>query len=197
MVSTACPQLNYYVVETTADAQKAVDYLRTKGVGVATFLILEKQRHLASEMAVAFKADGMRLFDLIAVSEEKYRVAFYYALRNTLVADSLDMASKLAYADRSRPQRVVTVKGELIEASGTMSGGGAKPMEGRMRLGAGGGKAANRAASSADAPEVTKEQLVQMEKLIKDKEPELRRWHGGGARGGAIRAHHPQAAGVH
>ena len=68
-------------METTADAQKAVDYLRTKGVGVATFLILEKQRHLASEMAVAFKADGMRLFDLIAVSEEKYRVAFYYALR--------------------------------------------------------------------------------------------------------------------
>ena len=162
-------------METTADAQKAVDYLRTKGVGVATFLILEKQRHLASEMAVAFKADGMRLFDLIAVSEEKYRVAFYYALRNTLVADSLDMASKLAYADRSRPQRVVTVKGELIEASGTMSGGGAKPIQGRMRLGAGGGKAANRAASSADAPEVTKEQLVQMEKLIKDKEPELRK----------------------
>jgi len=65
-------------VETTADAQKAVE--RTKGVGVATFLILEKQRHLASEMAVVFKADGMRLFDLIAVSEEKYRVAFYYAL---------------------------------------------------------------------------------------------------------------------
>jgi len=32
-------------------------------------------------MAVVFKADGMRLFDLIAVSEEKYRVAFYYALR--------------------------------------------------------------------------------------------------------------------
>ena len=31
-------------------------------------------------MAVAFKADGMRLFDLIAVSEEKYRAAFYYAL---------------------------------------------------------------------------------------------------------------------
>ena len=44
------------VVETTADAQKAVE--RTKGVGVATFLILEKQRHLASEMAVAFKADA-------------------------------------------------------------------------------------------------------------------------------------------
>ena len=38
--------------------RRAVDYLRTKGVGVATFLILEKQRHLASEMAVAFKADA-------------------------------------------------------------------------------------------------------------------------------------------
>ncbi|XRB15959.1 polyketide synthase [Pseudoscourfieldia marina] len=53
---TACPQLNHHVEETTADAQKAVE--RTKGVGVATFLILEKQRHLASEMAVAFKADA-------------------------------------------------------------------------------------------------------------------------------------------
>ena len=50
-VSTACPQLNYYPVRRWKPRRKLrrllPDYLRTKCVGVATFLILEKQRHLA------------------------------------------------------------------------------------------------------------------------------------------------------
>lgn len=50
-MSTACPSLNYIVVETTSDAQRAVELLRSRGLGVATFLILEKQRELASAMA--------------------------------------------------------------------------------------------------------------------------------------------------
>ena len=173
-VSTACGALDYYVVETTADAQKCVDFLRAKGVGVATFLILEKQRHLAADAAAAFAGNGTRLYDLISVSDDKFRVAFYYAMRNTLVADDLDAASKLAYADRARPQRVVTLKGELIETSGAMSGGGAKPISGRMRLAASGGKASSRAAGPADAPEVSREELAKMEQMIKMNEPKLR-----------------------
>lgn len=50
-VSTACPSLEYIVVESTSDAQRCVELLRRNNLGVATFLILEKQRHLAAQMA--------------------------------------------------------------------------------------------------------------------------------------------------
>lgn len=48
--STACPALDYIVVETTVDAQQCVELLRRQKLGVATFLILEKQRGLAGRM---------------------------------------------------------------------------------------------------------------------------------------------------
>lgn len=47
-VSTAVGALDFIVVDTASDAQKCVEYLRKNQMGVATFLILEKQRHLAA-----------------------------------------------------------------------------------------------------------------------------------------------------
>jgi hypothetical protein len=38
-----------------------------------------------------------RLFDLIRVKEPRFRAAFYMALRNTLVAPTLDAAVAIAY----------------------------------------------------------------------------------------------------
>jgi hypothetical protein len=55
-------------------------------------------------------------------------------VRDTAVAEDLDGASKIAYEGRQR-RRVVTLAGQLIETSGTMSGGGNKPKGGRMRMG--------------------------------------------------------------
>ncbi len=52
-VSTAVGALDYMVVETASDAQKCVEFLRRSQLGVATFLILEKQKHL--ERAAAEK----------------------------------------------------------------------------------------------------------------------------------------------
>jgi structural maintenance of chromosome 4 len=49
-ISTACAALNYIVVETTSDAQRCVELLRRRQLGVATFLILEKQKGLAGQM---------------------------------------------------------------------------------------------------------------------------------------------------
>ena len=70
-----------------------------------------------------------RLVDLIKINDPKLQAAFYYALRDTLVAENLEQATRIAYG-RER-HRVVTLKGELIEPSETMSGGG-QPMRGRM-----------------------------------------------------------------
>ena len=71
-----------------------------------------------------------RLYDLIRVKDERVKPAFYFTLRNTLVADNLEQATRIGYG-RMR-FRIVTLKGELIEPSGTMSGGGNRCSRGRM-----------------------------------------------------------------
>ena len=52
-------------------------------------------------------------------------------MRDTLVAKDLEQATRLAYGSGKR-YRVVTLQGQLIEASGTMSGGGNKVAKGGM-----------------------------------------------------------------
>jgi structural maintenance of chromosome 4 len=136
-VSTACGALDYVVVETTADAQACVSHLRQHNLGVATFLILEKQKALEGRMRdAAANADPnvVRLMDLIKPASPEVAVAFYYGVRDTAVASDLDAASKIAY-DGAKRRRVVTLTGQLIETAGTMSGGGNKPKGGRMRVG--------------------------------------------------------------
>lgn len=85
--------------------------------------------------AVFFLAGVPRLFDLIRCKDDKLRLAFWYAMRNTVVANSLDQATRIAYGRDSRFARVVTLSGELIAETGTLSGGGSKPRGGRMKLG--------------------------------------------------------------
>lgn len=79
-----------------------------------------------------------RLFDRITAANPRVRCAFYFALRDTLVADSLDAARAIAYhgSRGDRPgRRVVTLDGMLIDSAGTMAGGGAAQRRGLMRLG--------------------------------------------------------------
>jgi structural maintenance of chromosome 4 len=62
---------------------------------------------------------------LIKISDPKYADAFYFGVRDTLVCEGIDVATKIGYGPQKR-FRVVTINGELIEMSGTMSGGGKK-----------------------------------------------------------------------
>ena len=48
-VSTAASALDYIVVDDTPTAQRCVELLRQRKLGVATFLILDKQGHLAQK----------------------------------------------------------------------------------------------------------------------------------------------------
>lgn len=58
-----------------------------------------------------------RLFDLVKIEDEIFRVAFYFALRDTLVVKTLEEASRIAF-QKDKRWRVVTLKGEVIEQSG-------------------------------------------------------------------------------
>ncbi|CAM0954809.1 unnamed protein product [Alopecurus aequalis] len=133
-ISTACGGLDYIVVETTNSAQACVELLRRRNLGIATFMILEKQSHHLRKLKEKVKTpEGVpRLFDLVKVKDEKLKLAFFATLGNTVVANDLDQATRIAYTAESEFRRVVTLDGALFEKSGTMSGGGGKPRGGKM-----------------------------------------------------------------
>ncbi|XP_043558007.1 structural maintenance of chromosomes protein 4 isoform X3 [Chiloscyllium plagiosum] len=95
-----------------------------------------------------------RLFDMVKISDEAIRPAFYFALRDTLVAKDLEQATRVAF-QKDKRWRVVTMEGQIIEQSGTMTGGGRRVMKGRM--------------GSSLVVEITPEEMDKMEaKLQKD-----------------------------
>lgn len=71
-----------------------------------------------------------RLFDLIKPKDARFAPAFYKGLYNTLVADDLNSAQRIGYGKKR--WRVVTLAGQLIDPSGTMSGGGTRVQRGGM-----------------------------------------------------------------
>lgn len=71
-----------------------------------------------------------RLFDLVRVEDESVLPAFYFALRDTVVANDLDQGTRIAYG--AKRWRVVSLQGGVIETSGTMTGGGRSVIRGKM-----------------------------------------------------------------
>lgn len=71
-----------------------------------------------------------RLFDLVRPKEARFAAAFYSVMQDTLVADNVQQANRIAYGKKR--WRVVTLDGKLIEKSGAMTGGGSRPQQGAM-----------------------------------------------------------------
>eukprot|EP01083_Nonionella_stella_P191106 707555_1 len=152
-VSTAGGALNHIVVDTPNTAQRCVEYLKEHNLGRATFLILDKQRHFVEKMrrAVHPPEGVVRLFDQITPIDKKYLPAFYYALQDTLFTEAIDQAVRVANSG-GRRWKVVTSNGELVDVSGTMTGGGRRKISGAM---------SSRAHSQC---EYTAEQVSEMER---------------------------------
>ncbi|KAI9446965.1 SMCs flexible hinge [Lactarius psammicola] len=126
-ITTACGSLNNMVVDTVQQGQACIEYLRKQNVGRANFLVLEKVDETNGMRSMQTPENVPRLFDLVKPKEPRFAHAFYKALRDTLVAQDLAQANRIAFG--TRRWRVVTLAGELIDSSGTMSGGGAKPTD--------------------------------------------------------------------
>ncbi|KAI4119888.1 MAG: hypothetical protein LQ345_000146 [Seirophora villosa] len=145
-ISTACPSLENMVVESVEVGQQCIDYLRKNNLGRANFILLDRlaRRDLS---AIETPENVPRLFDLVKSNNDIFRPAFFSVLQNTLVAKDLEQANRIAYG--ARRWRVVTLDGQLIDVSGTMSGGGTRVARGGM--------------SSKLVAETTKEQVSKLE----------------------------------
>ncbi|XP_077396706.1 structural maintenance of chromosomes protein 4 [Festucalex cinctus] len=130
-ISSSCGALDHILVDTIDTAQKCVTFLKEQNIGVATFIGLDKMKVWEKNMGpIRTPEDSPRLFDMVRVNDCSVRPAFYFALRDTLVAQDMEQATRMAF-QRDKRWRVVTLKGQIIEMAGTMTGGG-RVMKGRM-----------------------------------------------------------------
>ncbi|XP_049547836.1 structural maintenance of chromosomes protein 4 [Anopheles darlingi] len=162
-ISTCCGYLDHIVVENVNTAQACIDFLKQHDIGRASFIALEKiqqyQQHCHSRIETPENVP--RLFDLIRVEDERVLPAFYFALRDTLVAENLDQGQRIAYGRRR--YRVVTLGGDVIETSGTMSGGGRSQQRGRM-----GTQVQTKTSASSEAAGVSSREIEQMQIRAQD-----------------------------
>ncbi|KAG5859151.1 RecF/RecN/SMC N terminal domain-containing protein [Encephalitozoon hellem] len=115
--------LSSIVVDTTCTAEKCISLIKSHGLGRATFIILDR----ICEVPSLPKESVPYMYSLVKCSPE-FRKCFYFALKDTLVCDELEVAKRLAFGKQRK--RVVTIDGKLIEKSGVMSGG---KTSGRMK----------------------------------------------------------------
>lgn len=128
-ITTACNALNNLVVDTVEQGQACIEHLRKGNVGRASIIVLEKLPK--GNLGPIDTPEGVpRLFDLIKPKDPSFAPAFYKAVRDTLVAKNLEQAQRIGYGKRR--YRVVTLEGQVVDPSGTMSGGGTRVQRGGM-----------------------------------------------------------------
>lgn len=126
----AGPRMQAIVVDSDEVAAECISMLKKSKGGRATFLPLNKmidgrprgKAILAAKSAVGFAIDLVKF-------DEKYRTAFWFVFGDTVVVKDLDEMRKLMGG-----VRLVTMEGELAEASGAMVGG--TPEKSLMKFGA-------------------------------------------------------------
>ena len=165
-ISTACPSLENIVVESVEVGQQCIDYLRKNSLGRANFILLDRlpKRDLSP---VQTPEDVPRLFDLVRSKDPRFAPAFYSVMQNTLVAKDLEQANRIAYGIKR--WRVVTLDGQLIDVSGTMSGGGTRVAKGAMSS----KLVAETSKEQVQKLEVERDQLEQQFETFKAKQREL------------------------
>ncbi len=134
MNTAAGPRMQSIIVDDDECAAKAIDLLNKSKAGRAAFLPLNKmlESRPRGKALLAVKESMGFALDLIKF-DEKYRNAFSYVFGDTIVVDTLDHARRLMGG-----VRLVTVSGELIEASGAMIGG--KDERSMVKFGGGAGE---------------------------------------------------------
>ncbi|MBF2088950.1 MAG: chromosome segregation protein SMC [Synechococcales cyanobacterium K44_A2020_017] len=127
-------RLGHLVVEDDGIAAAGIELLKQKRAGRATFLPLNKIR--APRLSPINPAQQPRGFidyaSRLIDCDDRYRVVFAHVFGNTVVFSNLQDA---------RPHigryRIVTLDGELLDASGAMTGGSTSSRQGSLHFGVG------------------------------------------------------------
>lgn len=120
-------QLQNVVAQTWQDAEAAVAWLKRKRAGRATFLPLDTLRPPPSlELPVLSGVVGTAS-DLVQY-DSAYRPAVLLLLARTAIVEDLDAARRL-HRELRGSFRIVTLEGEIVRSSGSVTGGESRQSE--------------------------------------------------------------------
>ncbi|XP_022172388.1 structural maintenance of chromosomes protein 4 [Myzus persicae] len=166
---TACGSTDQIVVETSDAAHACIQKLRTNNIGRLTFSIMPQVQKLKSraDSNNNYPENAKRVFDYIKILDQRFRLTFYSGLYDTLLAEDLEQARRIAFGTQTR-YRVVTYKGDLIDQSGIMSGGG-RPIKGKI-----GPQEIRSRYATGNSSLVSQNEVENLDKTAKDLEIKLR-----------------------
>ena len=149
--------LQNVVTSTEQDAKKMIEYLRSNSLGRASFLPIASVQ--GKKLDKLTKMDGVIgiASDLVKCKKE-YEQIILSLLGRTVVVEDMDIAIALAKKDKYS-FRIVTLKGDIISSSGSISGGSVQT------------KTVNILGRSREIEDLEKE-LKKLEKQIADKTAE-------------------------
>ena len=111
-------RMAHIVVDDEHVAGVAIELLKSSNAGRATFIPLNKIKKAPTRLQLP-KDKGVIDFAINLVDfDDEYIDAFFYAVGDTIVVEDLESAKKLI-----GKYRMVTLSGELLEKSGSMTGG--------------------------------------------------------------------------
>ncbi len=124
-------RLGHVVVENDTIAIAGINILKKAKAGRATFLPLTKIRSYSQQGNHNLKNTPgfIGLAVELVICNPEYEKVFSYIFNNTAVFETIDYAKKCL-----GKQRIVTLDGDLLEASGAMTGG-SKPQRSSIRFG--------------------------------------------------------------
>ena len=112
----------HIVVDTQDDGKNAIEFLKRRDAGRATFLPVDTIRGSVMRDAPVNDPGFVGVaFDLVSF-DEQYKDIFENLLGRTVVAETLSDAVRMAKASGNR-LRIVTLDGQIINAGGSMTGG--------------------------------------------------------------------------
>ena len=111
-------RMAHIVVDDEHVASVAIELLKSSNAGRATFIPLNKIKKAPSKLQLP-KDKGVIDYAINLVDfDDEYIDAFFYAVGDTIVVEDIECAKKLI-----GKYRMVTLQGELLEKSGSMTGG--------------------------------------------------------------------------
>lgn len=120
------------MVDSRETAETIFEHLRKHNIGRAQCLALDRFGEVDLR-TIATPGETRRLFDLVTPRDSRYAPVFLHTLRNTLVAKTWDEAHATSSGKvDGRRWRVVTLDGNIAEASGAAQVGGSRPLRGKM-----------------------------------------------------------------
>ncbi|WP_342512633.1 chromosome segregation protein SMC [Sporosarcina sp. FSL K6-1522] len=121
--------MQHIVTATEQEARKAIGYLKAKNAGRATFLprdVMKSRKIQPSTLStVAQHPEFIGTADGLVQTEKAYTIITENLLGNTIVVKTLAGASAIAKMLGYR-FRIVTIDGDVVNAGGSLTGGGVK-----------------------------------------------------------------------